>query len=134
MTSLKYMFLTAVWLLYYCLVLRVRFNNPKSAPNRSSVSFPTYESDENDLSNEDVVLYRWLSLKTSVLPQAQSQILRKSSLRSSLKLQEKTWYRRNLLFIEEQISGLENDFGGSWSLGGLDLKRPFIFLVVNTQH
>ncbi|XP_075667343.1 uncharacterized protein LOC142636938 [Castanea sativa] len=50
---------TAVSLLYYCLVLRVRFNSPKFAPNRSSVSFPTCESDEIDLSNEDAILVKY---------------------------------------------------------------------------
>ncbi|XP_075656924.1 uncharacterized protein LOC142627030 [Castanea sativa] len=49
---------TTVSLLYYCLVLRVRFNSPKSAPNKSSVSFPTCESDETDLSNEDAILVK----------------------------------------------------------------------------
>nr|POF06209.1 hypothetical protein CFP56_34449 [Quercus suber] len=59
MTSLNYMFQTSVWLLYYCLVLRVRFNSPKSASNGSSVRFPSWESDETDLSNEDAIVVKY---------------------------------------------------------------------------
>ncbi|KAK7834337.1 mediator of rna polymerase ii transcription subunit 16 [Quercus suber] len=48
------------------------FNSPKYASNGSSVSFPTWESVETDLPNEDAILYRWLSSKSNASTSSKS--------------------------------------------------------------